>query len=67
MIIFQGCDGGQAVLKQSILTTIISWSEVVKTLQRSLYLLPAGTPDPTAKDVLVILEQALDAKIHEKC
>ena len=34
----RGCDGGQAVLKQSILTTIISWSEVVKTLQKELYI-----------------------------
>ena len=68
-LFFRGCDGGQAVLKRSILTTIISWSEVVKTLQKELYiyLLPAGTPDPTAKDVLVILEQALDTQVHEKC
>ena len=37
-LFFRGCDGGQAVLKQSILTTIISWSEVVKTLQKELYI-----------------------------
>ena len=34
----RGCDGCQSVLNQSILTTIISWSEVVKTLQRDLYI-----------------------------
>ena len=37
-LFFRGCDGGQAVLKRSILTTIISWSEVVKTLQKELYI-----------------------------